>query len=534
MKKKDLKNAYGDVPQSFHNTVLRTLNRLEESKSSITESSGAPIFNDFDGGQVITIQPKRKSLWRTAAICALAVIVGTAGIFSAREIFKIPNAPGSVSVNSQQLPSTQPVVKNTNDQPLIEETQNEVRDVTLTLTQAENAPEYVKMSVNYMPEGVVENQGKYSLNGNHKDMCFTIVGDRVVDVDIFTAENILVPMKEVASNGTAAFLANVDFESDSGNSYSRRFYIFFEDMAVFVTGYVTEDVHEEEIIKVMQNITVEESSAEDSNLQALSAAKLQKEAIEICKDERYDVDSYEDFFEVPIGHKIGFDKNTDYAGIDFTIKNIEIIDNISELNYSDFNNLLIDINKLVDNNGNFTEYDRNYYDYSDDENLIDYDGRIISKTDKATRCLVDLTIEFNNTSDDEKWFELDSLGIIRGKFENNTFVYYDEFIDNNIPQLYSEDVNYCDNVLIDEHGNNISWYNIDIPANGSKTAHIGFIEDKDQLDNMYILMHGNNSVASFNDYNIYDSYFDPKLYKFCRFVGSEENYFTSYACTKVK
>ena len=89
----------------------------------------------------------------------------------------------------------------------------------MKLSTSKSAPEYVKMNIGYLPEGVIEDQGKYSLNGNHKDKCLTISGSRVVEKQTIKEENI-VDYEEFDLNGNRAILAT------SAVGFSKRFFIF--------------------------------------------------------------------------------------------------------------------------------------------------------------------------------------------------------------------------------------------------------------------------------------------------------------------
>ncbi|MBQ3693144.1 MAG: hypothetical protein II931_07515 [Clostridia bacterium] len=48
MKKRDLQNAYGRAPRSFHNSIVRTLNTLDTGTSCVRESTQVQAFDDFD------------------------------------------------------------------------------------------------------------------------------------------------------------------------------------------------------------------------------------------------------------------------------------------------------------------------------------------------------------------------------------------------------------------------------------------------------------------------------------------------------
>ena len=489
MKKRDLHKAYGETPQSFHNTIVRTLNTLDTDTSSVRNTSQAQVFGDFDKESILTIQPKRKSLLKTAGICALAAAVIAGGAVSANTFLPKFTNPDT-STNAVQTPAAQLVRTSTPDQPEITEIPPNDRHITLVLTQAENAPEYAKMSINYLPDGVIEDNGKYSLNGNHEEMCFTIVGERVVGTDVFTDNDVIgtvVSAEELNIGGNTAILANFDVDP-----YSRRFYIFYEDMAVLVTGYVTKDVPDEELRKVLENITVEECDEGEHNLTPLSLANG-FHTYEEEKSEELEEDYETIWSEVKLGQKISFDDSLEKlykeyytfnkCGIDYTVDKIEVLDNISDLHYTHFNGATRfegakDImNEMVDENGNFTSYTREYYQWDEKE----FENKLV-KTDTATRCLVYAAVTFANTTDEPRDFELFHFNMARFKNVNGKLEFYNESTNPDVPVLPN-----CGEVVYnDDYDDENGCYYVYLDPHSTKTVHIGFLADTDQLDNLYL------------------------------------------------
>ena len=488
MKKKDLMNAYGKAPQSFHNSIVRTLNTLDTGTSSVRNTSQVQAFSDFDEENILTIQTKKSSFPKIFAVCALAAAVAVGGAVSAKTILPKFSSPDT-GTNTRQIPAAQPVQTSTPDQPEITEIPPNDRHITLVLTQAENAPEYAKMSINYLPDGVIEDNGKYSLNGNHEEMCFTIVGERVVGTDVFTDDDVIgtvVSAEELNIGGNTAILANFNVDP-----YSRRFYIFYEDMAVLVTGYVTKDVPDEELRKVLENITVEECDEGEHNLTPLSLAN-EFNAYEEEKSEELEEDYETIWSEVKLGQKISFDDSLEKlykeyytcnkCGIDYTVDKIEVLDNISDLHYTHFDGATRfegtkDISQMVDENGNFTSYIREYYQWDEEE----FENKLV-KTDTATRCLVYASVTFTNTTDEPRDFELFHFNMARFKNVNGKLEFYDESTNPDVPELYN-----CGEVIYnDDYDDENGCYYVYLDPHSTKTVHIGFLADTDQLDNLYL------------------------------------------------
>ncbi len=521
MKTSDLKHAYGDkVPVEFHNTLIKTLNKLDEMKTLDGEARKSILFGDSENTRVMTIQPKKTGWLLKAAACSLILSVG---FFSVRAIYPTLTEktyfPGFGGIEQEHYAGSQPETDHTYDQPSPEESQSkesnreiqvtDVRELNLVLHGSESAPEAVKLSVNYLPEGVIENQGKYSLNGNHEEMCFTIIGTRVNGTQHFSALNII-ECEQLNDEGTI-LLAHV-----AGDWFTRRFYILFEEMAVFVEGYVSNDVPDDELRKVIENITVEACSGEESNLQTLTAANeaARKEAEENAEYEPIIDNLTKEYFEISLGQTLEIDIGNVFDNISCTVDKIEVLDNISGLDENHFAPLWRDINDLVDGNGNFLPHEREYYHYGDGKTEA---YQTLTKTNTSDRCLVYASITVSNKSDLPIEYDFSGFGMVRCHSENGRLTYYDEITDENVPELIDiGQASYIDN----DSGYNCSF---NIPAHSSKTVHIGYIEDKDQIENMYLFMNEEYAGSHIN--------FNPRR---CTFVKGQDDYYYSYACVKVK
>ena len=507
MKKRDLKKAYGNTPTDFHNMVLRTLNSLEEYDTLSVKQTDT---------KQLSVSPVRRSPLRTAAACALVLALGVGGVISAKALYPmLAQKEGNYGLNIELEPMT---ASDTTE-----------KQLGLSLNgAASSAPEYVKVSINYLPEGVVsddESKIKFSLNGEREEKQFTFVTDRVVEQRTFTDANIA-DFEEFEINGSKAILAHCAVEP-----FSKRFYIYFEKEAVFIEAFVTGDVTDDEIKKVMENITVEECSedeSDESNAESLTQAKnnIEEEKRQELLDKLYGAFDKDDVYEYSVvdkGQTIYYSESHESSGIELTIDNIEILDGISELDIDKFQDPE-EIVEYTDNNGSFIPRTREYYTEGDG---ITSPFRTLSRTDTVTPKLVYVTLNINNPTSETKeffyqGFDINSLENAI-KAQNGELSAEDpESVTEYADSLNMGEVDYIDTNNVPTDGKKAGYYFLEVPAKSTQTVHIGFLADEDKLDDMYV---------SIDESWCCNCVFDAAL---STFVDNNKVYYHNSAAIKVK
>ena len=530
MKKRDLQNAYGRAPRSFHNSIVRTLNTLDTGTSCVRESTQVQAFDDFDEERILTVQPRKHSVFKTVTACVLSAAIVSVGAVSAKAIFPmVAEREGNYGLNIEMEPGAGGTGGSLTaaEESRLSGSDSAASDETelMKLSTSKSAPEYVKMNIGYLPEGVIEDQGKYSLNGNHKDKCLTISGSRVVKKQTIKEENI-VDYEEFDLNGNRAILAT------SAVGFSKRFFIFFEKEAVCVEAYVTDDISDDEIKKVMENITVEECTAEESNIPSLTQQKeYNREAKEEELAEKfYSMFEHEpvyNYCEVALGQKITYGKQHGSSGLELSVDKIDVLDNISELDYNSFNESIAEnhLPYLVDENGNCILHNRDWYTDGDGVSAPIYQ---VTRSDEIASKLVYVTLTVNNPTNENKEFFFQGFGV--NELANTLAVQNgtktaEDFTSEN--EEYSEpimwgEVHYIDNNNVARDGYKRGYNFLDVEANSTQTIHIGFFVDEDKLDETYLTLDECWSASSV---------FDPNK---SEFVDNDKDYYYGIACIKVQ
>lgn len=470
MSKNNMKNVYGNAPLSFHYAIVRTLNNLDE-KSNVNQKS---------------------RVMRTAVVCALILAIATASVITAKAIYPmLANRLGNYGLAID----VEPITSNNGE-------------TSLSCTaDTSNAPEYVKLNIGYLPEGVIKSQGKYSLNGEFSEKCFSFIFERVSKKQTFTDAFIL-DYEEFSVNGNKSILADLND--------SKRFYIFFEKECLFVTCYVSNDVSNDEIKKVMKNLTVVEGNATDNNGGALSQSTSSNN-LHGTVEEGTGTDINIKHSAIKLGQDISYDDNdfNEEADFNFSVDKIEVLDNISSLDINNFESTILDnIDNYVDEKGNITSYTREIYNYGDGI----YTNNELISSETVNRKFVYVTVNVDNSSNSDKDFNLAQIGL--NYLENNNGI-LQPTLENYEPANHNE-INWIDNNNTEKDGFKAGYYFMNVPAKGSKTVHLGFLADEDTLDKLYVTVSGNWCCA------IYDA----ESGKFINNEDPNKNY--GYASIKVK
>lgn len=511
MKKEDLKKAYSKPPQSFHYSMVRTLNSLDEKEK---------------------VRPKSRVL-RTAAVCALVLAIGVVGAVSASAVFSSMAAKkeSNYGIEFELTPSADAGGAESASQPQSDKLSFQVGDDSVDI------PEYVKLNIGYLPEGVIPYIAdmKYGYNGSWDEKSFTFVSERVSGKQTFT-DIMIEDYEQFDVNGNPAVLAHTtveEYDFETGRpQFSKRFYIYFENKGLFVMCYVTSDVSDDEIKKVMENLTVVDGTEDDNSggpfSNATTAQDRARAAAEEDEQAEYDAwlaeNSTYDINVIDLGTQVSYDEellegDEAFYG-NFSVDSIEVLDNISGLdeNCFEISNPYSgrSLSDYADENGNILPYTRRVICYGDRLNTKD---EVVS-SQTANRRLVYITLTVNNTNDKDGGFYIPVVQMER-LFESGGELTMNVPDDEVVTDVMWGDIDYIDNNNVASDGFQHGYYCLTVPANSSETIHIGFWADEDLLDTIYVKLDG--SWYS-------NSLFDPDTNKFV----VNENYETDHSCAYIK
>lgn len=225
-------------------------------------------------------------------------------------------------------------------------------------------------------------------------------------------------------------------------------------------AYLGHAITEEEAIKIAEGLKLTKTD----EAHATSAASLaQIEKAEGMKGEYKVKEAEKNYYDQ--GEKIENDQ-----GFLYTVKKVEVLDNINSLNKEYFfDEDFAMIQSIVDANGSILLYERENIVYGDGINTLNQ----LNGTENVNRCFVNVTLEVTNPEgntrnrDDEAnvWGQICFLS----ELEENPY---------GIEPIYFDGSDY-DN-------KNSHYYFTTIEEGKTLTCHLGYLVDEDKLDEMYL------------------------------------------------
>lgn len=439
MKSEKLKNIYSNPPQDFHNAILCALVKLDDK---------APV------------RYKRRRALKIAVVCAIILALCTSSVFAAEKVWSLFSKPvDNYGLNVVATSSAD------NDD-------NEV-------------PEYIKLVLSYLPEGVIEtpNTGgrKYSLNGEAKEMWFTFDITKI-NSDFENTIGFISDSYETIVNGNRVIVFNRTLD-DNGDNNQKGFYEYFEKWGMLVSC-LCDDITDEELNKVIEGVSLAEGSEDDHFYIADSDEEIPTKPL--------DEHGYEDNYSYTIGElNKPFDYSTfsmDDSMFSINVKSVEVHDNANDLNSDDF---YFDEYEQDDGNGVYSTYfnsDGSIISPYIHKNIIEGDGiNSINHIEEETlnRHLVLVTMDvtaLGEVSEGEPY----AFGI----FESLRL--YNLTTNSNGKLVGADDYPVSGAaVYVSSTGKN-NLYNAHISKGETETITVGFFVDEDKMEDLYFTIMSTN------------------------------------------
>lgn len=237
----------------------------------------------------------------------------------------------------------------------------------------------IEITAGYLPEGYEEwIPGKYSPNGERGAK-----GISIIDAGwLRKGETLDVSGYEERQIGKARA---VIIES-KGYEYPWDIYLFYEDEGHVVEVMGCDELSKEEMVKVCEGITYKEAPEldPDGTYQAFSVDSMQDE----------DAVSYEASIAVPEADFLGLNETFDANGINYTVTDINITDNVNTALLSEENTADYDkVKQCMQEDGTLAPFTRKVNEWVDGELQEKELGSVPVKN-------VELTLRLENTGDE--------------------------------------------------------------------------------------------------------------------------------------
>ncbi|MBW8351160.1 anti-sigma factor [Bacillus sp. IITD106] len=356
----------------------------------------------------------------------------------------------------------------------------------VNVSVANDAPKkndsWYKMELGYLPENmeaIDETEMKYSFKDNFAKGGFSFILWKLGNnSDFQTLFSKSYEEKEI--NGKKAVIVSRD-TGDKRLGFDRQVFLLFEEEGIMLESYVGDDVSEEQMMNVMENISLEPTSQEYASAildyDEVTLSKKANESIEVPVETPLRIDSTELFSvgqKVPVADESG--------GLEYVIEKVEVFDSIKDFKQENFNDFALgklDANKAIDEKKRLVPYSRDVYKFG---NGIDSIHELV-ESQLVSPKFVYLTATVKNTGEKatEETYMYHPLKVL--KSENNEW-YYSEAYDM-AAQEYSIRTREVD--YLEPHGDGKSYYNIgSIEPGQTMNINLGYFVDEDKLDSIFL------------------------------------------------
>ena len=350
----------------------------------------------------------------------------------------------------------------------------------------------VKLVFNYLPAGsetLPGDDSKYYVPSDENESAH---GISPILNKLDTNEDIV--FSTLSSLSASEFMAGENrayiVKKDSSFEYDKMLYVIFEKEHYLVEAYLGFDITEDEVHKIAEGITLEETNEEN----ATTAVSLSK------NDPKKEIDGEAEITsKLPSSYyKTGevLPSSDLYSDCKMTVEKVEFFDSINGFDAKNFSPIG-DMSTFVDDSGKLKTCERNEWVYGDGVNTL---SKIIN-TETVGRKFVYVTVSVTNSSDaDENDFSVyNQLMLIdettSGRLEIAEKPY-------NYDNLCLEP-QYFDSSLVsntDQH-----FFYTKIPAGETVTYHLGYFIDDDLTDNIFFqAYYGSSYGAGDSDYSLTD------------------------------
>ena len=353
-------------------------------------------------------------------------------------------------------------------------------NVSVTNKDAKKIDNWYKLKVGYLPENMAADNHddmKYSFKDNYAKGGFSFILWRTGKNSNFqTLYSKRYEEKEI--NGRKAVIVH----KDTGNKnlmFDREVFLFFEEEGIMLESYIGADVNEEQMMKVLGNISLEPTSKEKASHTAdydkdhfSKANKPTKPSVIPLKKDSKQLFSVGQM--VPVTHSI------DNSKLEYVIEKVEVFDSIKDFkqeNFYEYGLEKLSDNKALDQTKKLIPYKRDIYKVGNGKDSID--ELVESKFVNLKFVYLTTTVKNVGKQATEEIYMTPSIKVL--KSEKNAWNYAEEDGIDEKSTMTSE-VDY-----LEPHGNGKSFYNIgSIPPGQTMKVNLGYFVDEDKLDSIFL------------------------------------------------
>lgn len=362
---------------------------------------------------------------------------------------------------------------------MIVQKQNYEVNISVANKIFKNRDSWYKMKVGYLPENMETNDSlamKYSFKDNYANGGFSFILWRLgknSDFQTLYAND----YEEKEINGRKAVIVS----KDTGNKnvmFDRQVFLLFEEEGMMLQSYVGTDVSDEQMLKVIEGISLDPTTEEKASYTADYDKALFSEVKEPTESRVIPLkkDSNQLF---SVGQTVPVTINKGDK-LEYVIEKVEVFDSIKDFKQGNFNETGLEMlseNKALDQTKKLLPYKRDVYKVGNGKDSVD--ELVESPLVNLKFVYLTTTVKNNGKQATEEIYMHPSLQVL--KLEKNAWNYAGE---DGIAEdsIMTGEVDY-----LEPHGNGKGFYNIgSIQPGQTKKVNLGYFIDADKLDSIFL------------------------------------------------
>jgi hypothetical protein len=365
---------------------------------------------------------------------------------------------------------------------MIVQKQNYEVNVSVSNKAPKKIDNWYKLKVGNLPENmeaIDDTAMKYSFKDNYAKGGFSFILWRLgKNSDFQTLYSKSYEEKEI--NGRKAVIVN----KDAGNNnlmFDRQVFLLFEEEGIMLESYIGDDVSEEQMMNVIENISLEPTSKEKASFtddydkaHLNKANKPTKLSVIPLKKDSKQLFSVGQMVPVTISRIDRLDR------LEYVIEKVEVFDSIKDFKQENFNEFGLEVlseNKALDQTNKLIPYRRDVYKVGNGKDSID--ELVKSPLVKPKFVYLTTTVKNIGKQATEEIYMNPSIQVL--KSENNAWNYVGE------AGIAEKSIMMGEVDYLEPHGNGKGFYKIGsiLPGQTMK-INLGYFVDEDKLDSIFL------------------------------------------------
>lgn len=299
---------------------------------------------------------------------------------------------------------------------------------------------YVKVNLGWLPESIIPLDPPYKYTSTNGD---GVGGLTFILYEKETAKNL--DFRYVGSVTETMFGERKGAVIRYADSHSRELLIYFDDFGYVLRCMADEDVSDEELLKIAENISLEETDKANAFIVETYISDVEEISVPAGILNKNTIHK-------SCGETISFTKWSN-EGFRMTVQGMQVCDNVSNLDMTSINKSYRD---EIDESGNLKPYERKTYRYGDGIDTLN----VLEKSEIVERRLVLVEMTVENRTGEQAEYYVDGVlkDAVTGEYFSDSHMFY----------------------ISGQNGDSGRFFFVPVAKDETKTVTVGFLVDSDK------------------------------------------------------